>query len=288
MKVLVYGGKGWIGQQVCDLMEKANIPYKLSTNRADDTQAVKSDIWSHNPSHVLCLVGRTHGNGINTIDYLEQPGKLTDNLQSNLMAPIVLALICSRMNVHLTYIGTGCIFDSFEDPTKTPYTEDDKPNFFGSSYSIVKGCTDQLMHLFDETVLNLRIRMPITDNHHPRNFITKILSYEKICSIPNSMSVLPELLPIMIDMMKQRTTGTFNFTNPGVISHNEILHLYKEFVDPQLTWQNFSIDEQNLVLRSKRSNNQLDTSKLERMYPNVTHIREAVIKNMKRFSLCEQ
>ena len=45
------------------------------------------------------------------------------------------------------------------------------PNFFGSSYSVVKGFTDRLMKLYDENVLNLRIRMPITGEQNSRNFI---------------------------------------------------------------------------------------------------------------------
>ena len=99
------------------------------------------------------------------------------------------------------------------------------PNFFGSSYSIVKGFTDQLMSLYKDSVLNLRIRMPITGEKNGRNFITKIVNYEKVCSVPNSMSVLPELLPFVIDMMEKGKTGTINLTNPGLISHNEILKL---------------------------------------------------------------
>jgi len=38
------------------------------------------------------------------------------------------------------------------------------------------------MHLFTN-VLNVRIRMPITDDSSNRNFITKITSYKKICSV---------------------------------------------------------------------------------------------------------
>ena len=142
------------------------------------------------------------------------------------------------------------------------FNEESLPNFFGSSYSVVKGFTDRLMHGYEESVLNLRIRMPITNINNPRNFITKITTYEKICSIPNSMTVLPELLPLVLTMMINKTTGTVNLTNPGLISHNDILELYKEIVDQSFTWNNFSIEEQNLILASKRSNNYLDT-KLE-------------------------
>jgi hypothetical protein len=47
--------------------------------------------------------------------------------------------------------------------------------------------------------------MPISGENNPRNFVTKIAKYEKIISIPNSMSVLPELLPILVDLAKQKT-----------------------------------------------------------------------------------
>jgi hypothetical protein len=97
--------------------------------------------------------------------------------------------------------------------------------------------------------------MPITGQENPRNFITKITTYEKICSIPNSMTVLPELLPLIIDMMRNKTVGTLNFTNPGLISHNEILEMYRELVDPDFKWENFSQEEQRKILASDRSNN---------------------------------
>jgi hypothetical protein len=129
--------------------------------------------------------------------------------------------------------------------------------------------------------------MPITDEFNERNFIYKITHYEKICSIPNSMTVLNELLPIMIDMaLVKGLTGTINLTNPGLISHNEILKMYKDIVDKDFEWKNFSIEEQNKILLSKRSNNLLDTSKLEELYPNVSNIQDSVgdiLKNMKKY-----
>ena len=67
-----------------------------------------------------------------------------------------------------------------------------------------------------------------------------------------------------------------NLTNPGLISHNEILEMYKEVVDPDFTWQNFSVDEQNKILASKRSNNFLETSRLQYLYPDVKNIKESV------------
>jgi 3,5-epimerase/4-reductase len=276
MRVLIYGSNGWIGEKFVKLMNNMNIKYYVGNCRGDSID-LENEINTINPTHVLSVIGRTHGIIDNkvcpTIDYLENNGKLIENVRDNLFAPVQMALLCDRKNIHFTYLGTGCIFEYENDYL---FKENDLPNFFGSSYSVVKGFTDRLMHLFPSSVLNLRIRMPITDENSDRNFITKIISYEKICSIPNSMTVLNELLPIAIDMMVRYNIGTINLTNPGVISHNEILDMYKEIVDPEFTWKNFTIEEQDAILQSKRSNNHLDTTKLETLYPDVKNIKDAV------------
>ena len=118
--------------------------------------------------------------------------------------------------------------------------------------------------------------MPITGNMEPRNFITKITTYEYICSIKNSMTVLPELLPKVIELMKNNVTGTLNLTNPGLISHNEILKMFRDVVDPQFKWKNFSKEEQDKILASDRSNNFLDTTKLETLFPDVKNIKDSI------------
>ena len=165
------------------------------------------------------------------------------------------------------------------DNEDTGFKEDATPNFFGSSYSIVKGYTDELMHMLEDRVLNLRIRMPIISKTHSRNFITEINKYEYICSMPNSMTVLDELLPYVIEMAKMNLTGTINLTNPGLITHNEILELYKKHVDPDFTWKNFSQEEQLKILAADRSNNCLNTDKLIKLFPDITHIKDS-IKNV--------
>jgi 3,5-epimerase/4-reductase len=90
------------------------------------------------------------------------------------------------------------------------------------------------------------------------------------------MSVLNELLPIMIKLAFTDTVGTVNLTNPGLITHNEILEMYKELVDPDFTWENFSIDEQNNILASQRSNNCLNTTNLKMVCPDVKDIKTSV------------
>ena len=286
MRIIIFGSNGWIGNQFVDILKKSNINFFQGKSRVDNEKDLLEEIDSVKPTHIISFIGRTHGKigekVYSTIDYLEQEGKLVENVRDNLFSPLLLASICSQKGIHYTYLGTGCIF-KFDDKEGHPFgleeggfKEDSLPNFFGSSYSIVKGFTDRLMHLYSDSVLNLRIRMPITGEKNPRNFITKITNYEKIGSVPKSMTVLPELLPMVLDMLRKNLKGTINLTNPGLISHNEMLEMYKEIVDPEFTWKNFSQEEQRAILASDRSNNFLDTTRLETLYPQVRNIKEAV------------
>ena len=277
MKILFFGSKGWIGQQFGYYLNKNGITYISTDIRADDEKAVEEEIKLYSPTHIISFIGRTHGGGYNTIDYLELSGKLKDNIRDNLYSPLVLSILCERHNIHYTYLGTGCIFSS-DDPTTTSIDEDALPNFFGSSYSIVKGFTDRLQHLYSKNTLNLRIRMPIVNYEHNRNFLSKIFKYDKICSMPNSMTVLEDMFPVIMDMMLKNTTGTFNLVNKGVITHNEILEMYKEHQEPTFTWKNFSVEEQNAILLSKRSNTQLSNDKLYSLYPDIPDIKTSVEK----------
>jgi hypothetical protein len=51
--------------------------------------------------------------------------------------------------------------------------------------------------------------------------------------------------------------------------------MYREIVDKDFKWDNFSIEEQREILASDRSNNFLDTSRLESLYK-VKNIKDSV------------
>lgn len=285
--VYIIGHKGWIGNMYLKLFEERRIKYYYSDYRGE-SENIKKDILEKKVSHVLCCMGRTHGyrdgKEYTTIDYLQSHNVLNQNVNDNLFVPLSLALFCDSNNIHFTYMGTGCIY-TYDDKhciDGIGFTEEDKPNFFGSNYSVVKGHTNELMKYTN--ALTLRIRMPITSCLSPRNFISKITTYEKICSIKNSMSVLPELLPLSITMMENKDMGIYNLTNPGSISHNEILEMYRDIVDNSFTWNNFTIEEQDKVLSSKRSNNLMDTNKLTKKYKvdNIDVAVRKVLSEMKK------
>ena len=279
MKVLVYGARGWIGSTAIECL-RTKYPFVeivASKLRVDNIEDVQAELDEIKPDRVLCAIGRTNGTyegkHIPTIDYLEKPGKLRENIRDNLFAPVSLALQCKQRGIHLTYLGTGCIFTYSQ--TQKVFTEKDTPNFYDSSYSTVKGFTDSLMKQFDN-VLNLRIRMPISFEVHPRNLIIKLVGYSKICSIPNSMTVFDDLIPILCKAMVEGVTGTFNFVNPGNITHQEILEMYKEIINPEHKYELVDYDTQMKFLAAGRSNNELSTDKLTAKFGPIPHIKEAV------------
>ena len=74
MKVLVYGGGGWIGQQFTKLLKCSNILFIIGKARVDNVKDVSNEIKDNDVTHVVSLIGRTHGTIGNktysTIDYL--------------------------------------------------------------------------------------------------------------------------------------------------------------------------------------------------------------------------
>jgi dTDP-4-dehydrorhamnose reductase len=285
--ILFYGSKGWIGTLFLNYLKLNHHDLTIieGVSRIENETEVKYEIKQYRPTNVVSFTGRTHGvvdnKLINTIDYLEYPGKLVENIRDNLTGPVVLANLCKKHGIHYTYLGTGCIFNSDKNST---FDEKSKPNYFGSGYSIVKGFTDTIMQSYSNA-LNLRIRMPISSTVNDRNFITKITKYSKICSMSNSMTVLDDFFPIFIDLITNKKTGTYNCTNPGTISHDEILTKYKSIIDNDFVWENMTLDEQNKILKSERSNNCLNTNKIQIEYPKLKGIKDSVDIVLNRMKL---
>lgn len=285
MKYLVFGGNGWLGKQIVALLkkEKKN-DVIVSDIRVDNEFELIQELNEYSSTdRVVCVIGRTRGEGTNNIDYLEGRDKMSINIRDNLYSPILLALHCKDRNIHMTYIGTGCIFNDTEK--KRHFTESEDPNYFGSSYSIVKGYTDRLMRskILCGDVLNIRIRMPVTDIPEKNNFITKLVSYDHIIDIPNSVTVLPNLLPYLLQLIEMAYKGTINFVNPGAISHGRVMQLYKQFVNHSYLWKHFSLEEQDKILLSGRCNTVLSTTKLTTLFPDMLTAEQAIIECMKRY-----
>lgn len=273
---LVFGGKtGWIGQKLVKILQEQNYQVYTATSRLENREELEREIELIQPNFIINAAGVT---GVPNVDWCEDNQQTV--LRTNIIGVLNLIDVAFLHGIHVTNIGTGCIYQYDEEHpmgSGIGFTEEDEPNFSGSFYSKTKGMLDKML-LSYPNVLNLRIRMPITDDLYPKNFITKITKYAKVVNIPNSMTILDDLLPISIEMTLRGLKGNYNFTNPGAISHNEILELYKKYVDPSFSWKNFTVEEQNKILKAQRSNNELDTSKLQKEFPNIPSVHESIHK----------
>lgn len=109
------------------------------------------------------------------------------------------------------------------------------------------------------------------------------------------MTILHDLLPAAYLMAVAREEGVYNFTNPGAISHNEVLALFRDIIRPDFRWKNFTEDEQAKVIKAGRSNCELDTSKLGEtlarygmIIPEIHEAFEACFRRMKEKGVVDE
>ncbi|XP_047330107.1 trifunctional UDP-glucose 4,6-dehydratase/UDP-4-keto-6-deoxy-D-glucose 3,5-epimerase/UDP-4-keto-L-rhamnose-reductase RHM1-like [Impatiens glandulifera] len=275
-KFLIYGRNGWIGGLLGKLCEKQGIPFEYGKGRLEDRSQLLADIQKVKPTHVFNSAGVT---GRPNVDWCES--HKPETIRTNVAGTLNLADVCREHGLLMMNFATGCIFEydaNHPEGSGIGFKEEDTPNFAGSFYSKTKAMVEELLKEYDN-VCTLRVRMPISsDLSNPRNFITKISRYNKVVNIPNSMTVLDELLPISIEMAKRNLRGIWNFTNPGVVSHNEILEMYKKYIDGEFKWNNFTLEEQAKVIVAARSNNEMDASKMKKEFPELLGIKESLIK----------
>ena len=265
MKVLLYGCHAWMDHQFISLLEKEASSVRKSTVPLENEMMVEQELDFLLPTHVVSF--------FNAED--------TSSLVKNLFNPLVLAHLCREKNIHYTNFGTGSIFEYDEEhPVKTDrdqeqgpprgFNESSRPNVSRNSNMMVAGMTDRLFHFMEDHVLHLRLGQLVSEKQHVHNFLTHVIEKKDNSIIPTSMSVLPELLPLVVDMMHQKKRGVVNLTNPGLLSPLEILEMYRDNVDPYYSWEKTNTKDE------KETHPYLETFCLQKMYPDVVPLREAV------------
>ncbi len=263
MKMLIFG-QGYIAHKFKDFF---GTEAEVSSIRIEDYSSVKAELEAKKPDVVVNCAGKT---GRPNVDWCED--HKMETLFGNVTAPLILARACEETGTYMVHIGSGCVYQGYNDGKG--YGEEDEPNFAGSFYSRTKAWSEAMLKEFP--VLQLRLRMPFDSVPSERNFITKIVKYNKVISVPNSISVLEDFLIAAKTLIEQKATGVFNVTNPGTITHQEILDIYKELVDPSYEYSLFSVEEMEKITKAKRSNCGLSVAKLESHGVHLRPVAEAV------------
>jgi dTDP-4-dehydrorhamnose reductase len=248
-------GNGYIASFFRKKLPLANQPL----GKIFSPQDVVSALDSFQPTHVINCAGTT---GRPNVDWCEShPG---ETYFGNVTLPLLLATETTKRGIHLTHIGSGCIYEGTNQGSG--FNETDAPNFRGSLYSRTKAIAEQA--LSDFPVLQTRLRMPLDASPHQRNLLTKLLSYvhngNPIVSSLNSISYVPDFIDATLALIRNSKTGIYNIVNPGPLTHQTLLEAY--FVDhssPVPPMRFVSPTELDTVTAARRSNCVLSTHKLD-------------------------
>ncbi|MEK6757506.1 MAG: sugar nucleotide-binding protein [Nanoarchaeota archaeon] len=262
MKGIVFG-KGFLGTRISN-----EFNYTLSNIRITEENSLKNYLRREKPDVVINSVGKT---GRPNIDWCEINKE--DVISSNILAPVMLSNVCSKENIYLVHIGSGCIY--FGNKGGEGFDEKDEPNFYGPQfYAKTKILSEKILSEFNH--LQLRIRMPIDDRSHERNLIDKIKKYNKLIDVQNSMTTIPHMLNALEILIERRKRGIYNLVNPGTISPVEIMRMYQKIINPSHQFEKMELEELNKITPGIRSNCYLNTNKLKSEGIILPEIHEAV------------
>lgn len=163
---------------------------------------------------------------------------------ANTIMPIEMLRYCESNNIKMVHFSSGCIY---QGTINSVYAE---PNFFGSTYAISKGISDNILKY---GALVLRIRMPFSNIDEPKNFISKVYQYAKSGKLynggQNSLTNIDEAVVVACDLIEQKRIGPFNLVNKGSLDMQQIVDILK-IQNPK--W--YTDDEFKAVTKCARSN----------------------------------
>ena len=273
--VLMYGSHGWIGNKIKNiLLQNSHIVHE-GIARLQEREKIEQEIIQYKPNYIINSAGIIGKPNVNWCESHKQ-----ETIRSNVLGLINLVDVAFLHDIHVTNIATGCIY-TYDDRhplgSSIAFTEDEQPNFTGSFYSRTKVLVEEIIMQYPN-VLQLRIRLPVSQDLSPNSFIGKIINYKKLVNIPNSMSILENLLPLIPVMLERKLVGIYNFVNPGTISHHGVIELYKKYIKHSHRYEEFSLEEHDQIMKVPRSHCHLSAQKLLNEFPDIPDINEAMIK----------
>lgn len=260
MKILTLG-KGFVSQ---------HLPYPSTDYRIDpNINSVRTVLDYHKPDVLINCIGKT---GSPNVDWCESNKSAT--AASNIIIPTLLAEECQKRSIKLIHVGSGCIFygqspnmfygnNIFNKPIAVDlgWNENDFANP-QSYYSKTKYAADLALSGLPN-VATLRIRMPISNKCLDRNLINKLVKYDKVIDIPNSVTFMDDFVRCVDWVIKEDINGLYHVTNPGTVTAAQLMKEFQKYFKDH----KFEVINENQLAEltvAKRSNCVLDTTKLRK------------------------
>lgn len=278
--IIILGGSGYVGSAYQTMLRSRGIDF-INLARADvdytDTATLLAFLREHQPKFLINAAGYT---GKPNVDACELDK--ANCLFGNAVLPDRIAVACAEAGVPWGHVSSGCIYTGAR-PDGSGFTEEDAPNFTFrqnncSWYSGTKALGEEVLAKYDNAYI-WRLRIPFDHRDGPRNYITKLLRYERLLDATNSISHLGEFVAATFACYEKEVPfGTYNVTNPGRITAREIIELVQKH---GISDKNFSFfeDEAEFMLKAAntpRSNCVMDSSKLASVGIEMTPVVECV------------
>lgn len=254
---VLFGSTGYVGGKFKKLLPN------LLCSKVDlrDYQTVFDYLSSIRPNFVINCAGFT---GSPNVDQCELPEIQPLCLDGNVKIPLNLANICKELGIKLGHVSSGCIYEG-----SAWHSINDDPNFVGSFYSKTKKIGEEIIK--DKGVYIWRLRIPFDEFKSPRNYITKLLTYDRVFGAPNSLSHLGDFVGACMKSFEQEPR-IFNMTNAGHLPFTEVVSILKKYIPEANKLQITDFP----ILKAPRSNCTLENDPLMR---DVREAFEEAVKN---------
>ena len=206
MKVLLLGTRGWLGGMFFNYLKKSGVDVEF---RNEDINS----LCYLNPDITAVVNFAAHA----SIDWSEKNRNRT--FWSNVLGAQNVAKVCKAAGVKHVFISSACVLRS-EDENDIKYENDiPSPRCF---YTETKLMAEKLIMEIDSNALITRIRLPISSVPHPRNALNKLASYKKLINCQESVVIVEDLLPKILELIREDASGIYHLSNEGTISPAEI------------------------------------------------------------------
>jgi len=282
--ILLLGGSGYVGSAFQRVLESQGVPF-LSISRSDLDYSQPDQLADYiRNTKATFLINCAGFTGRPNVDACET--QKTETLFGNSVLPGRIAEACERTRTPWGHVSSGCIF-SGDGPDGEGFRETDSPNFDFrrgpcSFYSGTKSLGEEILANKPEVFI-WRLRIPFNSEPGPRNYLTKLMSYDRLLEARNSISHLEEFALSCWKTWAQRVPfGTYHVTNPGSILTSEIVDMIRKSSVSAKEFSFFESEEEFMKCAAitPRSNCVLSTEKLSSVGITMTEVHEAVERSL--------
>jgi dTDP-4-dehydrorhamnose reductase len=283
--ILLLGGNGYVGSAIQKNLTGRGLPFTVASRASSDysnPNVLVKMLRELRPEFLINAAGYT---GKPNVDACEI--HRTECLDGNAVLPGVIREACEQTQTPWGHVSSGCIFTGAK-PDGSGFTEDDAPNFSFrqnncSFYSGCKALGEEVLEGAERCFI-WRLRIPFNNINSARNYISKMMRYDRLLLATNSLSQLDEFADACVASWTQRVPfGTYNLTNPGSVTTREVVRLIQKHGLSNRDFQFFESDDQFMKLAAKtpRSNCVLDSTKAIAAGLPLSPVEEALEKAMK-------